>query len=117
MADFAQTSYAKNGTVHIAYQVMGNGPLDLVLVPGFISHLELQLDDPRPIRFFERLSSFCRLIRFDKRGTGGTPWPLRGWFDERSFCRYPPQADCGPHPLRRDGAAGVGSRQSLGDKR
>ena len=70
MADFAQTSYAKNGTVHIAYQVMGNGPLDLVLVPGFISHLELQLEDPRPIRFFERLSSFCRLVRFDKRGTG-----------------------------------------------
>jgi hypothetical protein len=42
MADFAQTGYARNGTVHIAYQVMGNGPLDLVLVPGFISHLELQ---------------------------------------------------------------------------
>jgi pimeloyl-ACP methyl ester carboxylesterase len=70
MTDFAQTGYAKNGTVHIAYQVMGNGPLDLVLVPGFVSHLELQLEDPRPIRFFERLSSFCRLIRFDKRGTG-----------------------------------------------
>lgn len=70
MADFAQTGYARNGTVHIAYQVMGNGPLDLVLVPGFISHLELQLENPRPIRFFERLASFCRLIRFDKRGTG-----------------------------------------------
>ena len=59
MADFAQTGYAKNGTVHIAYQVMGNGPLDLVLVPGFISHLELQLDDPRPIRFFERCPPFA----------------------------------------------------------
>jgi pimeloyl-ACP methyl ester carboxylesterase len=70
MADFAQTGYAKNATVHVAYQVMGNGPLDLVLVPGFVSHLELQLEDPRPMRFFERLSSFCRLIRFDKRGTG-----------------------------------------------
>jgi len=49
---------------------MGHGPLDLVLVAGFVTHLELQLEDPRPIRFFERLSSFCRLIRFDKRGTG-----------------------------------------------
>jgi class 3 adenylate cyclase/alpha-beta hydrolase superfamily lysophospholipase len=71
MADpLAKTCYAKSGSVHVAYQVMGNGPLDLVLVPGFVSHLELQLEDPRPVRIFERLASFCRLIRFDKRGTG-----------------------------------------------
>src|SRR5262245_32400735 len=65
-----ETRYAKSGNVHIAYQLMGNGPLDLVLVAGFVTHLELQLEDPRPVRFFERLSSFCRLMRFDKRGTG-----------------------------------------------
>ena len=66
-----ETRYAKSGNVHVAYQVMGNGPLDLVLVAGFVTHLELQLEDPRPLRVFKRLSSFCcRLIRFDKRGTG-----------------------------------------------
>src|SRR5688572_25038433 len=65
-----ETRYAKSGSVHVAYQVLGDGPIDLVLVPGFVSHLELQLEDPRPVRFFERLTSFCRLIRFDKRGTG-----------------------------------------------
>jgi len=71
MADpLLETRYAKSGDVHVAYQVMGHGPLDLVLVAGFVTHLELQLEDPRPVRFFERLSSFCRLIRFDKRGTG-----------------------------------------------
>src|SRR5215831_18042217 len=66
----SETHYAKSGDVHVAYQVMGSGPLDLVLVPGFISHVEMQLEEPRIVRFFERLSSFCRLIRFDKRGTG-----------------------------------------------
>jgi pimeloyl-ACP methyl ester carboxylesterase len=71
MADpLPKTCYAKSGSVHVAYQVMGNGPLHLVLVPGFVSHLELQLEDPRSVRIFERLASFCRLIRFDKRGTG-----------------------------------------------
>src|SRR5262245_29753380 len=62
--------YAKSGDVHIAYQVMGSGPLDLVYVPSFISHLEHQMEEPRSARWFERLSSFSRLIRFDKRGTG-----------------------------------------------
>jgi len=70
MANIPKTRYARSGDMHIAYQVMGDAPLDLVLVPGFISHLELQFEDPRPVRFFERLASFCRLIRFDKRGTG-----------------------------------------------
>ena len=65
-----KTRCVRSGSVHVAYQVMGDGPLDLVLVPGFVSHLELQLEDPRPVRIFERLASFCRLIRFDKRGTG-----------------------------------------------
>jgi pimeloyl-ACP methyl ester carboxylesterase len=65
-----ETQYAKSGDVNIAYQVVGDGPLDLVLVPGFVSHLESDWDEPRSAHFLERLASFSRLIRFDKRGTG-----------------------------------------------
>jgi pimeloyl-ACP methyl ester carboxylesterase len=65
-----ETRYAKSGTINIAYQVTGEGPLDLVLVPGFVSHLENDWDEPRSALFLERLSSFSRLVRFDKRGTG-----------------------------------------------
>jgi DNA-binding SARP family transcriptional activator/pimeloyl-ACP methyl ester carboxylesterase len=62
--------YAKSGHLNIAYQVTGAGPIDVVLVSGFISHLEKDWEDPRHAHFFERLASFSRLIRFDKRGTG-----------------------------------------------
>jgi pimeloyl-ACP methyl ester carboxylesterase len=62
--------YAKSGDVHIAYQVSGDGPFDLVFVPGYVTHLELHWAIPSFAPFLERLSSFCRLIRFDKRGTG-----------------------------------------------
>jgi class 3 adenylate cyclase len=65
-----QTRYAKSGDVNIAYQVVGDGPLDLVLVHGFVSHVDLDWDEPRMAHFQRRLSSFSRLIRFDKRGTG-----------------------------------------------
>lgn len=65
-----ETRYAKSGDVNIAYQVVGDGPRDLVLVPGFVSHLENDWDEPRSAHFLERLASFSRLIRFDKRGTG-----------------------------------------------
>jgi pimeloyl-ACP methyl ester carboxylesterase/DNA-binding CsgD family transcriptional regulator len=64
-----QTRYAKSGGLRIAYQVTGEGP-DLVMVPGLTSHLELQWRDPGYRRFVRSLSSFCRLVRFDKRGTG-----------------------------------------------
>jgi class 3 adenylate cyclase len=70
MASIPETRYAKSGDLHIAYLVMGDAPLDLVFVPGFISHLELQFEDPRRARFLERLAAFCRLILFDKRETG-----------------------------------------------
>jgi pimeloyl-ACP methyl ester carboxylesterase len=70
MSDLPKTMYAKSGEVHIAYQVLGDGPIDLVWVPGFVSHLEYDWEHPRPARFFRRLASFSRLIRFDKRGTG-----------------------------------------------
>jgi class 3 adenylate cyclase len=65
-----ETRYAKSGDVNIAYQVVGDGPFDLVYVPPFISNLELQWEDPDERRYFERLASFSRLIMFDKRGTG-----------------------------------------------
>ena len=66
----AQTRYAKSGDVHIAYQVVGEGPPDVVVVNGWVISLELYWDDPGWSSFFRRLASFSRLIMFDKRGTG-----------------------------------------------
>ena len=65
-----ETCYARSGDVNIAYQVVGEGPLDLVLVPGWMSNIEVFWEEPLVARFFERLASFSRLILFDKRGTG-----------------------------------------------
>ena len=65
-----ETHYAKSGDVNIAYQVAGDGPRDLVVVPGWISNIDLFWDEPHVAQFFERLASFSRLILFDKRGTG-----------------------------------------------
>jgi class 3 adenylate cyclase len=70
MAEVPETRYAKSGDIHIAYQAVGKGPLDLVLVPGFISHVELQWQNPRLAHMLQRLASFSRLIIFDKPGTG-----------------------------------------------
>jgi class 3 adenylate cyclase len=64
------TRYARSGDVHIAYQVVGEGPRDLVYVPGWVSNIEVMWEDPGLSRFLERLASFSRLIVFDKRGTG-----------------------------------------------
>jgi len=64
------TRYALSGGVHVAYQVVGDGPLDLVYVPGWVSNVEVMWEEPRYARFLERLASFSRLITFDKRGTG-----------------------------------------------
>ena len=64
------THYAKSGDVHIAYQVVGDGPIDLVYVQGWVSHLEHAWEYPPLARCLRRLASFSRLIRLDKRGTG-----------------------------------------------
>ncbi len=64
------TQYARSGEVNIAYQVVGDGPLDLVFVMGWVSHLEYFWAEPSFARFLRRLASFSRLILFDKRGTG-----------------------------------------------
>jgi pimeloyl-ACP methyl ester carboxylesterase/class 3 adenylate cyclase len=82
-----KTHYARSGDVNIAYQVVGDGPFDLVFVPGFVSHLDLQWADPRIARFLEKLASFSRLILFDKRGTGlsdpvAAPAPLEDRMDD-----------------------------------
>jgi class 3 adenylate cyclase len=66
----APIRYARSGDVNVAYQVTGGGPFDLVLVPGFFSHLEIDWEHPSMAHMLERLGSFARLIRFDKRGTG-----------------------------------------------
>jgi len=70
MISTSETRYAKSGDTYIAYQVMGEGPFDLLFVPGFISHVEMQMEMPLNAAFFAKLAAFCRLIRFDKRGTG-----------------------------------------------
>ena len=65
-----KTKYARSGDISIAYQIGGSGPLDLVVVPGFVSNVEHFMEEPRLARFAERLQSFSRVIQFDKRGTG-----------------------------------------------
>ncbi len=65
-----ETHYARSGDVHVAYQVHGGGAVDLVFVPGFVSNLDQQWDDPGYARLLTRLGAFARVIRFDKRGTG-----------------------------------------------
>ena len=65
-----QTRYARSGDVSIAYQVTGVGPFDVVWVPGAFSHVELNWTVPTRAAFNRRLATFCRLITFDKRGTG-----------------------------------------------
>jgi class 3 adenylate cyclase/esterase/lipase len=64
------TRYAKSGNVHVAYQVFGNGEIDLVFVPGFVSNIETYWEEPHFARWLRRLASVARVITFDKRGTG-----------------------------------------------
>ena len=62
--------YAKSGDVHIAYQVFGSGPQHLVIIPGFISHVEHVWDSPDQAAWFNHLARRTRIVMFDKRGTG-----------------------------------------------
>ena len=71
----APIRYAVTDGLNIAYQVTGHGDRDIVLVPGFVSHLELDWADPRHAHFLDRLAASGRLIRFDKRGTGMSDRP------------------------------------------
>jgi pimeloyl-ACP methyl ester carboxylesterase len=71
------------GPDRLAYQVLGQGPPDLVLTIGFFSHVDIAWDDPQTALLLRRLASFCRLVRFDRRGTGASdplpPGPLPAW--------------------------------------
>jgi pimeloyl-ACP methyl ester carboxylesterase/DNA-binding winged helix-turn-helix (wHTH) protein len=69
-SDGGRVQYARSGDVNVAYQVLGSGPIDLVFVMGWVSHLEYFWREPSFARFLRRLASFSRLILFDKRGTG-----------------------------------------------
>jgi pimeloyl-ACP methyl ester carboxylesterase len=74
-----RVSYARSGSVNIAYQVVGDGPVDLVFVMGWVSHLEYFWNEPSFARFLDRLAGMSRLILFDKRGTGlSDPVPVTG---------------------------------------
>ena len=127
----APVRYARSGDLNIAYQVTGDGPIDLVLISGFVSHLEKDWEEPRHAHFLERLGSIARLIRFDKRGTGLSDRPpgvpdletrmddvravmdavgqppgravrlLRGRADGDPLRRHLPRADARAGPLRR----------------
>jgi class 3 adenylate cyclase len=65
-----KTRYAKSGEINLAYQVVGEGDMDLVYVPGWVSNIESAWEDPYLSHFLEQLASFSRVILFDKRGTG-----------------------------------------------
>lgn len=65
-----ETGYARSGDLHIAFQVVGDGPIDLVWVPGWISNIDHYWEEPTVARYFNRIASFSRLILFDRRGTG-----------------------------------------------
>jgi class 3 adenylate cyclase/pimeloyl-ACP methyl ester carboxylesterase len=70
-----KTRYARSGDLQIAYQIVGDGPFDLVFVPGFVSHIEAIWEEPSSAGFLEHLASFSRLIVFDKRGMGVSDRP------------------------------------------
>ena len=86
----ATVRYARSGGVSIAYQIVGDGPHDILMIPGWVSHLALDWEDPEWARWCERIGSFTRLIRFDKRGTGmsdrpaGIPTPDERMADARA---------------------------------
>ena len=72
MPDFIlpETRYALSGDVNIAHQVMGAGPVDIIMVPGVVSHVEFLHEMPGYTAFLRRLSAFARVVTFDKRGQG-----------------------------------------------
>ncbi len=70
MLTVPETRYTQCGTINIAYQVFGEGPVDLVLVPGWVSNLDMMWEEPRLANWLRHLGSFARVMLFDKRGTG-----------------------------------------------
>lgn len=93
-----ETRFARNGDIHLAYQTVGSGPLDLLLIDTWVHHVEAVWDFPDFARFLRRLGSFGRLIHFDRRGTGlSDPSPSTGSRTSRRRWRTP-----SPCSMRRD---------------
>jgi pimeloyl-ACP methyl ester carboxylesterase len=82
--------YARSGETSVAYQVVGDGPSEMLMIPGWFSHLALDWEEPTWVRWCERLATFARLVRFDKRGNGmsdrpeGIPTPDERMEDARA---------------------------------
>jgi pimeloyl-ACP methyl ester carboxylesterase len=109
--------YAKSGDVHIAYQVFGNGPGTIIIIPGFISHIEHSWDSPDQARWLNHLARRAQVVIFDKRGTGLSDrlgqlpnldqrmdddhGRVRGRIACCVVCRIPPRAMLRTDPLRR----------------
>jgi pimeloyl-ACP methyl ester carboxylesterase len=75
---YPETLYARSTDGHVAYQVVGDGPLDLVFIPRWASNVDGMWEEPSLARFLRRLATFSRLLCFDKRGTGASdPVPPR----------------------------------------
>ncbi len=83
-----ETLYAWSQDGDVAYQAIGNGPLDLVFIPSWLSNLEVMWEEPSLARFLHRLATFSRLLCFDKRGSGvsdpvlATPPTLERWMED-----------------------------------
>jgi pimeloyl-ACP methyl ester carboxylesterase len=75
--------YARSGDVHVAYQVLGDGPIDIVFVEGFVTNRHVMWEEPSCRRFYEHLASFARLVLFDKRGMGLSDRVQIGTLEER----------------------------------
>ena len=90
-----ETHYVKGPEGNIAYQVFGDGPIDLVIVPGWLSHVDLLWQEPGWVTLMSELTSFARVIRYDKIGTGLSD-PLTARSNAReSHRRNPHRAGCG----------------------
>ena len=105
------THDAASGDVNIAYQLVGDGPVDLVFVAGAVSHVDLIWDDPPRAAFFSRLATFARLIVLDKRGTGASDPAVVGDLVTRIDDVRAVMDAARPRPTRRrsDGPAPSGS--------
>ena len=67
---YPETRYARTNDGHVAYQVIGDGPMDLVFIPSWLCNVDVMWEEPSLARFLRRLATFCRLLCFDKRGAG-----------------------------------------------
>src|SRR4051812_49640249 len=90
--------YARSGDVNVAYQVVGDGPVDIVFVEGFVTNRHVLWEEPSYRRFVERLGSLARVILFDKRGMGvSDPGPARA-LEKRMDDVPPGMGPVGPPP-------------------